>query len=128
MNIEQQRAACARFKGWELVENFCTAQGWAKSPCYWSAENKGYVIFPSDYHPDLPESIDQANGLKKRLRELGYHYRISFVATATKPYFMCRLKCPWLNNWTYEMSNVSEEATLVAAVAKLQYQSEKADD
>ena len=71
--IELQRELCAEFRGWAISTSPPRYDG---SPCtpYYSDDNKNDYGYVRDYRPD--ENVQQAAGLKARLRELGYTFCI----------------------------------------------------
>ena len=71
MNIEEQRAACARFAGWKRVEynpEIDAKLGPPFLPCY-QKENGWVVCDVLRYHPDT--DVQQANELIKAVTTTG---------------------------------------------------------
>ena len=122
--IEQQRAACARFRGWRLEQRTNSLGAKGKDNRYWvwcrlKGDQSLEMCRGDNYHPDT--ILQHAAGLKERLRELEYGYGVVWT--------------PWLKQWDFSIyledseveteSTISEEAALTAAVAELQERLEK---
>lgn len=147
MTIEEQRAACARFEGWHLEQgSFERANelGLIKiqsiiGKMFW-CDPKGKAVisvddyhpdfdFVDDYHPSLDDLVsrEQAEALKKELRERGYTYSLWYYDhTAT---YECNIHSgrnkPADKIVGYASGAKSEGSALVAATANLQTEREK---
>ena len=110
--IEEQRELCARFMGWTQRR---LAKDWCKHIYGLYANDTDFVCLVVDYHPD--EDIEQAKGLKDRLRELGYGYASGF--DEVRKIFAAEIYLKG-DEKQHEENKASESSALTAAVANLQ--------
>ena len=102
--IEEQRELCARFMGWKNWSNIT-----------WRDKDGGVHSLISTYRPDT--DIEQARGLKDRLRELGYGYASGF--DEARKIFAAEIYLKG-DEKQHEENKASESSALTAAVANLQ--------
>ena len=117
MTIEEQRAACARFRGWRKAEAEFSDNNFWLIP---NADGKTALVGPrlADYHPDGndPASREQLEAIKQQLRDIKIGYEVRYSALWKE--FICKVDQGV--GFVRTRSDINEGSALVAAVAEME--------
>lgn len=121
-NAEQEMAkACAKAHGWKIKSRWYVPESPATHSYerdYWH-DGEVYKVAVEDYHPGLddPQSLKQADDLKKQLISLGYGWTCEFVEASRTYWFrISRIPYGLLVNANH---NKTEGLALCQAVMKM---------